>query len=62
MAAKKKSAPKTGMPFLKGKAVLVTGGTGTFGRAFVARLLREPVAKIIVFSRDELKQSQLQPM
>ena len=62
MAAKKKSAPKTGMAFLKGKTVLVTGGTGTFGRAFVARLLREPVAKIIVFSRDELKQSQLQHM
>ena len=47
--------------FLNGKTILVTGGTGTFGRAFVARLLAVPgVAKIIVFSRDELKQSELQ--
>ncbi len=46
--------------FLKGKTVLITGGTGTFGRAFVARLLADPgVNKIIVFSRDELKQSEL---
>ena len=46
--------------FLKGKTVLVTGGTGTFGRAFVARLLAVPgIAKIIVFSRDELKQSEM---
>lgn len=47
--------------FLRGKTVLITGGTGTFGRAFVARLLTVPeVTKIIVFSRDELKQSELQ--
>lgn len=46
---------------LRGKTVLITGGTGTFGRAFVARLLTVPeVTKIIVFSRDELKQSELQ--
>lgn len=42
------------------KTILITGGTGTFGRACVARLLKEPVKKVIVFSRDELKQSQLQ--
>ncbi|OGC86106.1 UDP-N-acetylglucosamine 4,6-dehydratase (inverting) [Candidatus Adlerbacteria bacterium RIFCSPHIGHO2_02_FULL_54_18] len=47
--------------FLNGKTVLVTGGTGTFGRAFVARLLAVPgVAKVIIFSRDELKQSEMQ--
>ncbi len=47
--------------FLNGKTVLVTGGTGTFGRAFVARLLTVPgVHKVIVFSRDELKQSEMQ--
>lgn len=46
--------------FLKGKTVLITGGTGTFGRAFVARLVAMlGVAKIIVFSRDELKQSEM---
>ena len=54
----KKTAIST--DFLKGKTVLVTGGTGTFGRAFVARLLKDTaVAKVIVLSRDELKQSQM---
>jgi len=55
-------ADKTGIStsFLKGKTVLVTGGTGTFGRAFVARLLAIPeLSKVIVLSRDELKQSEL---
>lgn len=47
--------------FLKGKTVLVTGGTGTFGNAFVERLLKDDqVDKIIVFSRDEFKQHQMQ--
>ncbi|MDE2001768.1 MAG: UDP-N-acetylglucosamine 4,6-dehydratase (inverting) [Patescibacteria group bacterium] len=47
--------------YLKGKTVLVTGGTGTFGRAFVAKLLKESdVKKIIIFSRDEFKQSEVQ--
>ncbi len=49
------------LSYLKGKTVLVTGGTGTFGRAFVSKLLRESeVKKIIIFSRDEFKQSQMQ--
>lgn len=43
-----------------GKTVLVTGGTGTFGRAFVRRVLKEPVAKLIILSRDELKQYEMQ--
>src|SRR5579871_1469201 len=45
---------------LRGKTILVTGGTGSFGRACVRRLLadHEP-AKVIVFSRDEWKQSEL---
>lgn len=39
------------------KVVLITGGTGTFGRAMVNRLLDSTsVKKIIVFSRDEFKQ------
>ena len=43
------------------KAVLVTGGTGSFGRRFVRRVLDETgAAKVIVLSRDELKQSQMQ--
>src|SRR5690349_11213365 len=47
--------------FLNGKTVLVTGGTGTFGRAFIKRALQVPgIKKIILFSRDELKQSEVQ--
>ncbi len=46
--------------FLAGKSVLVTGGTGSFGQRFVKKLLDETAAaRIIVFSRDELKQSQM---
>lgn len=40
-----------------GKTVLVTGGTGSFGKKFVEIMLQEfPVKKLIVFSRDEYKQ------
>lgn len=47
--------------YLKNKTVLVTGGTGTFGRAFVSKLLKEAdTKKIIIFSRDEFKQSEMQ--
>ncbi len=45
--------------FLKDKTILVTGGTGSFGRAFVQRLLATPCRKIIVFSRDEFKQHEM---
>jgi UDP-N-acetylglucosamine 4,6-dehydratase len=41
------------------KNVLVTGGTGTFGKAFVRDALRGDVERLVVFSRDELKQSQM---
>src|SRR5687767_7758870 len=38
-------------------SILVTGGTGSFGRAFVHRLLAEdPPRRLVVFSRDEQKQ------
>ncbi len=44
-----------------GKTILVTGGTGTFGHKIVPRLLAIPeVKKVIVFSRDEYKQSVMQ--
>ena len=46
---------------LRGKVVLVTGGTGSFGSRFVARVLAEHEPKAVrVFSRDELKQSEMQ--
>jgi UDP-N-acetylglucosamine 4,6-dehydratase (inverting) len=45
---------------LKNKSILVTGGTGSFGKRFIKILLeRHNVKKIIVFSRDELKQSEM---
>ena len=43
-----------------GTAVLVTGGTGSFGRAFVRRLLSgQPPHRLVVFSRDEQKQDAM---
>ncbi|MDA8163054.1 MAG: SDR family NAD(P)-dependent oxidoreductase, partial [Desulfobacteraceae bacterium] len=43
------------------KIILVTGGTGSFGRAFVRRLLSDYRPKTIrIYSRDELKQYQMQ--
>jgi len=45
----------------KGKSILVTGGTGSFGKKFIEMLLSfNEVEKIIVFSRDELKQFEMQ--
>ena len=44
--------------FLKNKTLLITGGTGSFGKSLVSYLInsRAPLKKIIIFSRDELKQ------
>jgi UDP-N-acetylglucosamine 4,6-dehydratase len=39
-----------------GKTVLVTGGAGSFGTQYVRHLLKHPVRKVIVYSRDEFKQ------
>lgn len=50
----------TEIPNLKDKVILITGGTGSFGKNFVSHLLANTKAKkIIVFSRDEFKQSQM---
>ena len=46
--------------FLKDKTVLVTGGTGSFGKEFIRKLLQDDLVKqIFVFSRDELKQYEM---
>lgn len=44
-----------------GKSILITGGTGSFGQAFVRSLLEGEYGfeRIVVFSRDELKQHQM---
>jgi UDP-N-acetylglucosamine 4,6-dehydratase/5-epimerase len=44
---------------LDGKSILITGGTGSFGRHLVNELLKTNVIRIVVFSRDELKQLEL---
>lgn len=44
---------------MRDKVILVTGGTGTFGKAFVKDALTKGPKQIRVFSRDELKQAQM---
>lgn len=48
--------------FFANKSVLITGGTGTLGKALVKRLVNMPVPprRIIIYSRDEQKQFQLE--
>lgn len=47
--------------FLEGKSLLITGGTGSFGQVFAKYLLEKtPVSRLIIFSRDEWKQWQMQ--
>src|SRR5512142_2467019 len=46
---------------LEGKALLITGGTGSFGKQFVRTALeRLKLRRLVVFSRDELKQYEMQ--
>lgn len=50
----------TKLNFLKGKTILITGGTGSFGSSFTKYLLKNAdFKKLIIFSRDEFKQSQM---
>lgn len=42
--------------FIEGKVILVTGGTGSFGNAVTARLLKLNPKKVVIYSRDEKKQ------
>lgn len=46
---------------LNHKSILITGGTGSFGKAFVETILRRfpQVSRLVVFSRDELKQYEM---
>ena len=47
------------MSYFKNKSILITGGTGSFGQSFVKQILKEykDFKKLVIFSRDELKQS-----
>lgn len=42
-----------------GRSILVTGGTGSFGRAFVREALAGDARRVVVFSRDEAKQAAM---
>lgn len=49
------------MLMMNGKNILVTGGTGSFGKKFIEKVLKKyKPKKIIVYSRDELKQFEMQ--
>ena len=47
---------------LSGKSLLVTGGTGSFGKEFIKTVLAEypDIRRVVVYSRDELKQFEMQ--
>ncbi len=46
---------------LKGRNILITGGTGSFGRKFVETVLKKcpDISRLVVYSRDELKQYEM---
>jgi len=52
------------MPFDSCSRILITGGTGCFGKAFFAETLRRfpQIRRLVIFSRDELKQWELQQL
>jgi UDP-N-acetylglucosamine 4,6-dehydratase len=47
---------------LQGKSILITGGSGTFGKAFLRYLINNNIQpqKLVIFSRDEFKQFEMQ--
>ena len=48
------------MSILTGASILVTGGTGSFGKAFLREVLdNHDPRRVVVFSRDELKQYEV---
>tara|TARA_B100000886_G_C20424856_1_gene493402 strand:+ start:1080 stop:2099 length:1020 start_codon:yes stop_codon:yes gene_type:complete len=50
------------MTICKNSKILITGGTGSFGKAFLSTILKRfpDISRVVIFSRDELKQSELQ--
>lgn len=47
---------------LKNKVILVTGGTGSFGNAFVRKVLKTEIKEVRIFSRDEKKQDEMRSL
>lgn len=51
------------MSILGGSSILITGGTGSFGKAFLKHVLTElDPYRVVIFSRDELKQYEVKQM
>ena len=52
------------MPFNSGSSILITGGTGSFGKAFISETLKRfpDIQRLVIYSRDELKQWELQQL
>lgn len=50
--------------FFKNKSIFLTGGTGSFGNAFVEYFIKNKIQlkKLIIFSRDELKQTEMEQL
>src|SRR2546426_6828386 len=46
--------------YFRGKRILVTGGTGSFGNQIVRELLEFSPERIVIYSRDEKKQYDMQ--
>lgn len=57
----RRAARQDGHGMFDGKSVLVTGGTGSFGRRFIATVLtKHDPKRLIIYSRDEAKQFDMQ--
>ena len=50
------------MTFNSSSRIFITGGTGSFGKAFIDKILKKypDIARLVIYSRDELKQWELQ--
>ena len=46
---------------MKNSTILITGGTGSFGKKFVAAILEKfpDIKRLVIYSRDELKQFEM---
>ena len=45
---------------MKYKSILITGGTGSFGKAFIKNIIKQKgIKRLVIFSRDEWKQSEM---
>ena len=50
---------KINLSYFKNKSLVITGGTGSFGKTFLLKLIKSKIKKVIIFSRDEKKQEEL---